>query len=71
MYELYNFIGCALQGSTKLFQGIHSDGFVSLQIGDGIGAEAQLIDQRIGGNAPVFHGLPQRLIAYHIYTTLS
>ena len=61
----------AAQHLTELFQGVHRNAFVSFQVGDGISAESQLVDQSIGRDPTVFHGCPQRFIADHVPTPLS
>ena len=63
-------VGGAVQNPAQLFQRVHGDAFVPLEIGDGVCAEAHFIDQRILGNTPVLHSFPQRVIAYHDCTTL-
>ena len=66
-----NIIRRAFQNLTKLFQGVHGDAFISFEIGNGVRAETQFVDQRILGNALFFHCAPQGVIAYHIHSTLS
>ena len=51
-------VGLTFQDGAELFHGKHGDGFVMLQIVDGPGIEAVLVDERIGGDPFLFHGLP-------------
>lgn len=67
--EFHNVIRCALQNRAQFFKGVHRDGFVAFQIGDGICAEAFFVNQRVGSYTLFFHGFPQRFIANHARTS--
>ena len=51
------------QDQAQLFQRKHGDGFVVLQIVDGSGIDAMLVNQGVGSDPFLFHGFPQRFIA--------
>ena len=53
-----NSVSLTLQDGTQAFQCEHGDGLVMLQIVDGSGIDAVLVDQRVGGNALLLHGFP-------------
>ena len=63
--KLDDFVGRAFQYGTQLFQGVHGNGLIALEIRDGISAEAILINQGVGRDPTLLHGFPKRLVADH------
>ena len=64
--ESDNAFRLTVQDLAKPLQRIHSDGLIMLELVNGLGIDAVLMDQRIGRHALLRHGLPQRFIADHV-----
>ena len=68
--ELNDLICLTLQDKTQFFQCVQGDGLVVFQIVNGSRVKAVPVNQGIGGDALLGHGVPQRFITDHIHAPL-
>lgn len=66
-HESDDAIGLTSEDRAQLLHCEQGDGFVVLEIVDGPGIDAVLVDEGIGGDPLFGHGFPQRLITDHTH----